>query len=412
MQSANPARLVIQRRTFLRSALGATAATLVSSCRPVRSPLTTNLPPPKRSGIEHVVVVMMENRSFDHFLGWLPTANGKQAGLSYADQAGSLHSTYHLAGDFTGCGHVQPDHSYQGGRIEYDKGKMDGILRSGSDTYAIGYYQEEDLGFFGALARHYTTLDRYFCSFLGPTGPNRIFLHAAQTDRISNTSDLCQLKTIWNRLADAGVSARCYSTWLGLWGSEYANITHSFEDYLKDAADGSLPAVSFVDPPYSAVTGGTDDHPFSDIRNGDAFLSQTYHSLANSPAWAHVVLVVTFDEWGGFFDHVAPPRVVAPNSVDTDLVDGRVLLGFRVPTIIASPFSMGLPLFPRVDSTLFDHSSVLKLIEWRWNLQPLTTRDASPEIGNLASALDFARPRIESPTLPVAVPVGKPPCED
>ena len=94
---------------------------------------------------------MMENRSFDHFLGWLPTANGKQAGLSYADQAGSLHSTYHLAGDFTGCGHVQPDHSYQGGRIEYDKGKMDGILRSGSDTYAIGYYQEEDLGFFGAL---------------------------------------------------------------------------------------------------------------------------------------------------------------------------------------------------------------------------------------------------------------------
>jgi phospholipase C len=355
---------------------------------------------------------MMENRSFDHFLGWLPTADGKQAGLSYADQGGAIHPTYHLAGDFTGCGHVQPDHSYQGGRIEYGSGKMDGFLRSGSDTYAIGYYQESDLGFFGALARHYTTLDRYFCAFLGPTFPNRIFLHAAQTDRISNTSDRCQLKTIWNRLADAGVSARCYSGWLALWGTEYADITHGFADYLKDAANGDLPSVSFVDPPYTEGAGGTDDHPFSDIRNGDAFLSQTYHALANSPAWASAVLVVTFDEWGGFFDHVAPPRVVAPNSVDADLVDGRVLLGFRVPAIIASPFSMGSPLLPRVDSTVFDHSSALKLIEWRWNLQPLTTRDASPEIGNLASVLDFAGPRTALPALPVVGPVAKSPCED
>ena len=78
---------------------------------------------------------------------------------------------------------------------------MDGFLRSGSDDYSIGYYQEEDLTFFGALARHYTTLDRYFCSFMGPTFPNRIFLHSAQTDRISNTPDVCQLETIWNRLS-------------------------------------------------------------------------------------------------------------------------------------------------------------------------------------------------------------------
>ena len=157
----------------------------------------------------------------------------------------------------------------------------------------------------------------------------------------------------WRRFGtgyrNAGVSARCYSPWLGLWGSKYADITHSFEDYLNDAAAGRLPAVSFVDPPNSAVTGGTDDHPFADIRNGDAFLSQTYHTLVSGPGWPHSVLIVTFDEWGGFFDHVSPPRVVAPNAIDTDLVDGGVLLGFRVPTVIVSPFSRGLPRLPRVD---------------------------------------------------------------
>ena len=131
----------------------------------------------------------------------------------------------------------------------------------------------------------------------------------------------------------------------------------------------------------------------------------------NSPCWSKSVLIVTFDEWGGFFDHVAPPRVVAPNEVDTDLVDGLALLGLRVPTVIVSPFSMGSPLIPRVNSTVFDHTSVLKLIQWRWNLPPLTARDASDEVGNLASVLDFSNPRTKLPLLPVAVPVAKSPCD-
>ena len=354
---------------------------------------------------------MMENRSFDHFLGWLPNADGKQAGLRYVDQTGAAQYTHHLAGDFTGCGHVPPDHSYQGGRIQYSAGKMDGFLRSGNDTFSIGYYQEEDLTFFGAMARQYTTLDRYFCAFLGPTAPNRIFLHAAQTDRIYNSPGVCELETIWDRIADAGISGRCYSQVLSLWGSEYTDYMYSYEDYLRDAVAGQLPAVSFVDPPYNPQAGAVDDHPFADIRNGDAFLSQMYHALVNSPCWAHSVLVVTFDEWGGFFDHVPPPRVVAPNTIDTDLIDGRALLGFRVPTVIVSPFSVGSSLLPRVNSTVFDHTSVLKLIEWRWNLHPLTARDGSAEIGNLASVLDFANPRTEVPDLPVVFPGTKSPCE-
>lgn len=403
----------IQRRDFLRSALGATAATVFSSCgTTLRSSFPATLPSAERSGIEHIVVVMMENRSFDHFLGWLPNADGRQAGLSYVDPTGVMQYTHSLAGDFTGCGHIQPDHSYQGGRIQYNAGKMDGFLRSGNDTFSIGYYQEEDLAFFGALARQYTTLDRYFCAFMGPTAPNRIFLHAAQTDRIDNSPGVCELETIWDRISDAGVSGRCYSQVLKLWGSEYADFIYSYEDYLKDAAAGELPAVSFVDAPYSAQAGAVDDHPFADIRNGDAFLSQTYHALVNSPCWPNSVLIVTFDEWGGFFDHVPPPRVVAPNTMDTDLIDGRALLGFRVPTVIVSPFSVGSTLSPRVNSMIFDHTSVLKFIEWRWTLQPLTARDASSEIGSLASVLDFANPQTKVPALPVTVPVAKSPCDD
>jgi phospholipase C len=376
------------------------------------TPFAASLPLPEHSGIEHVVVVMMENRSFDHFLGWLPNADGKQAGLSYVDQTGAIHCTHHLAGDFTGCGHVQPDHSYQGGRIQYDAGKMDGFLRSGNDTFSIGYYEEKDLTFFGAMARRYTSLDRYFCSFLGPTIPNRFFLHAAQTDRISNTLNLCQLETIWNRLSEAGISSLCYSQFLTQhWGWKYADISRGYEDYLHDAAAGQLPAVSFVDAPYYPATGVMDDHPFEDIRNGDAFLSQMYHALVNSSCWPNSVLIVTFDEWGGFFDHVPPPRVVAPNTIDTDLIDGRALLGFRVPTVVVSPFSVGSSLVPRVNSTIFDHTSVLKLIEWRWNLRPLTARDGSVEIGNLAGVLDFAKPRTAAPALPVTVPVAKSPCD-
>lgn len=416
----------IQRRAFLRSAIGATAAAVFPSCSSRRLPVAANLPSPKRSGIvaanlpspersgiEHVVVVMMENRSFDHFLGWLPTADGKQGGLSYADKTGAVSSTYHLADDFTGCGHGHVlDQSYQGGRIEYNAGKMDGFLRSGNDIFSIGYYQEEDLTFFGAMARQYTTLDRYFCSFMGPTLPNRIFLHAAQTDRIDDGAGICQLETIWDRLSKAGVSGRCYSGILTLWGSEYANVSYTYEDYLNDAAAGQLPAVSFVDTPaYNPAIGGQDDHPFADIRNGDAFLSQTYQALVNSPCWPNAVLIITFDEWRGFFDHVPPPRVVAPNTIDTDLIDGRALLGFRVPTVIVSPFSAGSPLSPRVNSMTFDHTSVLKLIEWRWNLPPLTGRDASAEIGNLASVLDFANPRTQLPELPIVAGVGPSPCD-
>jgi len=167
----------------------------------------------------------MENRSFDHFLGWLPNADGKQAGLTYRDKQGIAHHTYSLSGDYTGCPHPDPDHSYDGGRVQYDGGKMDGFLRSGAnDIYSIGYYKQNDIPFYAALARNYTTCDRYFPSILGPTFPNRIFLHAAQTDRLSNTAAPSSLPTIGTS-SPPPVSAPTTTIptfVLGLWGPKYA----------------------------------------------------------------------------------------------------------------------------------------------------------------------------------------------
>ena len=171
----------------------------------------TALPPPRRSGIDHIVVVMIENRSFDHFLGWLPGADGKQAGLSYIDAKGMAHATHPLAPDFQGCAHPDPDHSYAGGRIQYNNGACDGFLRSGqNDEYAIGYYTRRDLPFLGAAARYWTVCDRYFAAIMGPTFPNRLYLHTGVTDRIVNTFTPSRLPTIWDRLGDRGLSGRMY----------------------------------------------------------------------------------------------------------------------------------------------------------------------------------------------------------
>jgi phospholipase C len=350
---------------------------------------------------------MMENRSFDHLLGWLPGAKGTQAGLSYLDSHGVAHPTWRLS-TYVGCSHPDPDHSYDGGRSEYDDGKMDGWLRTSSnDTFSIGYYEEADLPFYAALARNFTTLDNYFPSILSSTFPNRVFQHAAQTDRLSNTIDLSTVPTIWDLLADAGISHKYYYSnvpFLALWGTKYLGISALFADFLADAAAGTLPAVSFLDPRFTILDDGlgNDDHPHADLRAGEAFLGQVYRAVTSGPGWANTVLVINRDEWGGFYDTVVPPRVIAPNDIDTDLVDGHALLGCRVPVVLVSPFTRNSnPATPRINSALYDHTSVLKFIEWRYNLPPLTSRDASDQIENLAQALNFGPSTLAVPSLPV-----------
>src|SRR5947209_6025504 len=222
----------ISRRTFLTTA--ATAAGSVAlgcSDRPMIAPTRAQLiggplPDPASCGIEHIIVFMVENRSFDHFLGWLPGADGRQAGLTYADSSGVPHPTFPLAPDFQGCSYNDPDHSYAGGRVEYNDGACDGWLRA-NDVFSIGYYRQEDLPFLGRAVPDWTSFDQYFCAILGPTFPNRIYQHAGQTDRIENSTAISQLPTIWDRLAARGLRGRYYYAdlpFLGLWGAKYVPI--------------------------------------------------------------------------------------------------------------------------------------------------------------------------------------------
>jgi phospholipase C len=357
------------------------------------------LPSPSQSGLEHVVVVTMENRSFDHMLGWLPGAAGAQAGLSFPDRSGGSRATYHLT-DFQGCGHPDPDHSYEGARAEYNEGRCDGWLLAGSnDEYAIGYYERNDLAFFGPAAPTWTVCDHYFSAILGPTYPNRFYQHAGVTDRILNSSTTSTLPTIWDRLSAAGLKGTYYFSdipFLALWGSKYVSIAKPYEQFLADCATGALPNVAYVDPRFLGEDQGAsnDDHPHADIRVGERFLNDIYEAVTSSPAWSSTLLVITYDEWGGFFDHVPP--ALAP---DVDPAFER--RGFRVPTLLISPFARR----NRIDQGVYDHASLLRLIEWRWNLAPLSVRDA--KAANLAQALDFSASKTAAPrfNVPAVVPI-------
>jgi phospholipase C len=397
------------RREFLGWAGTIAAGAVVAGCSSgskhssPRVTTTTALPEPGAAPFDTVVSVMMENRSFDHLFGWLPGANGKQAGLSYADAQGAAHSTYPLAPDFQGCASHDPKHDWQSVAKQYNNGKCDGFLRTQplGDTYPIGYYAAHDLPVLRALALGHTTCDNYHCSVLGPTGPNRMYAWCGTTDYLEfdgilngkgarpSHIDL----TIFDRLREAKVPALYYA---GIEphsnsfsSKRYDAITRPHSEFFAAAKNGALPRVSLLDPDLDSigefVGTATDDHPYGDLRRGEEWLAQVYRALAASPQWDRLVLVITFDEHGGFFDHVVPPTVVD----DTKLVPGPdfTKLGFRVPCIIGGPFAPARV----VHSGPYEHCSILRMIEWRWGLEPMRARDAHAQ--NLATALDFSSRR-------------------
>jgi phospholipase C len=382
----------VDRRQFL----GAAAAAALSAHPVTRRflELETALPNPRRSGIDHVVVVMMENRSFDHFLGWLPHADGRQAGLSYVDANGVVHPTYSLAPDFQGCSMRDPGHEVADAQAEWNNGACDGWLQV-NDLWSIGYYRQRDLAFFGKAAPAFTACDRFFASFLGPTFPNRFFSLSGTTDRLDDAQKRIDLPTIFDRFAAKRIPAAYYYgnfAFLLLY-QRYQAISHPYATFFKQCRTGKLPAFSYIDPNYTFTdkgpesgNQGNDDHPHADIRAGEYFLSQIYNAVVSSPAWKRTLLIVTFDEWGGFYDHVPPPRATGPSPE----LEQR---GFRIPTLLISPYARR----GHVAHGVYDHTSILKLVEWRWGLEPLTERDATAN--NLAAALDFEHPKLAAPKI-------------
>jgi phospholipase C len=391
----------VTRRQLLAGTAAAAAGAAVS--RAAAATRTTALPSPGASGIENIVFLCMENRSFDHFLGWLPGADGRQAGLVYKDDKGVPHATHRLT-ERQGCGFEDPDHSYRGGHLQLAGGKMNGFRKGKNDDFALGYYTKEDLPFYSEFVNQSTVFDHWFCSTLSQTYPNRMYTHAARTDRENNTMRLTQMPTIWDRLKAAGVPSTYYFSdlpFLALWGEKHLDLAKPVASFFAQALSGTLPAFSYVEPFFLGEDqgGANDDHPHSDIHRGQAFLSEVCNAIALSPQWKQTVLIITYDEWGGFFDHVRPPKlpddhVTGPGEYD----HGQA--GFRVPTFMFSPFARR----GHVEKAVYDHTSMLKLVEWRFGLAPLSARDKAAR--NPALALDFARPNLSVPSLPVVLDPG------
>ncbi len=421
--------------------VGATAAGMISvagcssdgeSKSTTPSTTTTGVakhPLGKDAPFDHVVVLMMENRSFDHLLGWLPGAKGKQAGLSYVDSDGTTSKTWAIGDDPQGCDYADPQHQFGPVEQQINGGKMDGFMKTGpaGDTFPISYYTEAELPVLGALAKGYTTFDQYFCSFAGGTWPNRFYQHCATTDinqtglfpgKIANTEPFHPLNerpsklklAIWDRLQEAGLTGKYYyhvEPMTGLFASgRYDKISHTYKEFLADAKAGKLPNVSFVDPDYGLISefvGTSNDmHPHGSVAVGDAFIAEVYKAVTSSPNWDRTIFIINFDEHGGFYDHVAPPAV--EDDTDNGPADkaNYKTLGVRVPAIAISPFA---PAQVAKEGP-YEHTSVLKMIEWRWDLKPMTVRDANAK--NLADELDFSQRReaLSLPDYPNPVPVA------
>ncbi len=199
---------------------------------------------------------------------------------------------------------------------------------------------------------------------------------------------------IFDRVLAAGKTAGYHSfgePMTGLFASKkYDPISYNISKFWEDAKAGTLPNVAFVDPDHTshAEFNGTsnDYHPYGSVEVAEGFVAQVHDALKNSPQWERMVAVLNFDESGGFFDHVAPPRVQDDSVPPSPTLDVKQL-GFRVPAIAISPFA------PQKIETSgpYEHCSILRMIEWRWGLEPMTLRDETAK--NFADALDFSKRR-------------------
>ena len=452
----------VTRRAFLRRgagvALGASGSGLrwqgasAAAAAKVRPP--DSLPDPTRPAgtptdalpFDHVVVVMMENHSFDNLLGALTRSGQPLADGLRFNAAGVALNSNPGAGGVAVRAFPFPS-TAQGSSVsqtwnathqQIDGGRMDGFVASVGADQPMGYWTAPVLPFAYSLARTFTLANRWFCSAPCQTYPNRRFLMAG-TAYGNITTDTASLSdppppngTIFDRLHAYGVSWRNYFTDLPQTGIIPSIIEHypgnlaTYAQFRADCAAGTLPAVSFVDPEFGVVsevgaalaglpglgsvagaledTGGDEEDP-QDLSYGENWAYNTVQAVLQSPAWPRTLLIYTYDEHGGYYDHVDPPKAIAPDSIPPALAAGDVpggydIYGPRVPAVVASPYSRP----NAVTNVVHDHTSVLATIEAKWNLPALTYRDA-----NAATVADFLDvrgaafldpPAIAAPPLP------------
>jgi phospholipase C len=393
-----------------------------AAARRVRLPSPSNLP------IDHFVVLMMENRSFDHYFGWLAGQADAVQDISYVNPEGESVPTRHFTTlgtggvEYKGCGHPDPGHGWNSGRVQLRDGFM--AEGSGNDEYALTYFNRGELGFIHDAAKQYTCYDRFFCSILSSTWPNRYYKWSAQAGgKKTNDPPIGsagnQWETIFDRAIGNGLTARYYNSDLpfsAVWGSRGAAWTNPITRYYEDCAAGTLPNIAFVDPPFRDGGGGdglsADEHPLGDVRLGQAFMSDVVNAFVQSPNYQRGALFVIYDEWGGFFDHVRPPRV--PDDFESrDPEEDFGQMGFRIPAVAVSPFARGRASSSsdrfRVDHGTYGHESILKLIAYRFGLGNLTKRMAYSR--NIGRSFNWKRPDFEPPDLPSPPEIVTQPCQ-
>jgi phospholipase C len=389
---------------------------------------------------DHIVLVMQENHSFDNYLGMLPvsgqhkahgfTFNKREQPVNWNPLGKDRMYVYHQGGAVGA--QDSGSQSWNDSHQQIAHGTMSGFATTGPGS--MGYYTEDDLPFYYSLAKTFTLANRWFCSVPAQTYPNRRFLMAGtasgliSTD-IGNVSTYPKNGTIWDRLTKYGVSWRNYfsdaPTSAIILDTEFRYTDHlaRIEEFYADAAAGQLPSVSLVDCNMGAIQGEvpsvvgalpapvptfaatpdrvvettceSEENP-EDVQLGEAFVSRIVNAVMKGPAWRRTLLIWFYDEHGGYYDHVAPPRAIAPDATKPLLSKGDARgaydrYGPRVPAVVVSPYSRKHD----VTNVVHDHTSVLATIERQWNLPALTRRDANAT--TVADFLDTSRMRFAEP---------------
>jgi len=362
--------------------------------------------------IDNFVVVMMENHSFDNILGMLGRGDCFSKGpdglpeIELSDGHGNLVHAFHMPSE---CQTNGVGNNWNLAHHSYDEGTNRGFVEA-STGEALGYFLGEDLPFTWGMARTFPIADHWFCSVPGQTNPNRRYLLAGTSlGQVADTNplDLPPNGTIFDALNRYGITWKEYysdvpssGVWLRLLTEPaiQANI-EKIERFYDDAAAGRLPQFTFIDPSYSH---SSEENP-QDIQFGDQFLGGVVNAVMHGPQWSKTMLIWTYDEWGGWYDHVPPPRAIPPDSVAPELSPNMASgafdrYGFRVPGGVVSPYARR----DHVSHTVYDHTSILKTLERKWNLPAFTRRDANAhdlfDMVDLEGPPAYARP----PRLPAS----------
>jgi phospholipase C len=372
--------------------------------------------------IRHLIVLMLENRSFDHMIGFMKTAAYPIDGLSGTESVPmspqdatpvkvSPDAEYVLPFD---AGHSIPDTnlqlfsnpsgppsagpSNQGFVYSYSQQPH---VTAATAPLIMKCFAPAALPVLTRLAAEFAVCDHWYSSVPGPTWPNRFFVHAATSKGFIDNSLLhdYDMRSIFENLSAAGLTWKNYSHDFpqaqALWrirAPEYLDSWDSIGGYKNDAASNRLPHYAFIEPKYTTLFGeANDQHPPHDVRAGEQLIADVYNAIRNSPAWGDSLLVVLHDEHGGTYDHELPPPAEPPDGETSQFAFDR--LGLRVPAILISPYVRAGRIVDRV----FDHSSIPATIKTIFGLPGfLTQRDAHAR--TFEDLLDAPTARTDTPT--------------